>query len=147
MNPLLEGAIHGALLALVLLPIIYYSIRKRGEHAGDRLQLTVLSGKGINLERPREVEFVLFVRTEPSASHLAAQLTPEGYTVRYEPGTIEIRSKPGAQAAPDEGHLVIATKVVVLYGDTLSKVRAQFSALAQKENGYYVGWQAKDLAP
>ena len=147
MNPLLEGAIGGALIGLVLLPVIYFSIRKRGEHAGDHLQLTALSGKGVNLEKPREVDFALFVRTEASANHIASQLAPEGYTVRHEPGKLEVRAKRSAPATIEEGHLVVATKVVVLYGDTLRKVRARFSSLAGKENGVYIGWQAKDLSP
>jgi Regulator of ribonuclease activity B len=146
MNPLLEGAFHGALIALVLVPIIYFSIRKR-DHAVDRIQMTQLSAKGINLEKPREVEFALFVRTEASAAHITEQLIAEGYSARYEAGKIELRAKRGAQATSEEGHVIVATKVVVLYGDTLRLVRTHFSALAEKENGMYIGWQAKDLSP
>jgi hypothetical protein len=56
MNLRLEGAIGGNLLALVLMPIVYISMRGRDEHGGDHLQRSAFSGEGIDLERPREVE-------------------------------------------------------------------------------------------
>jgi hypothetical protein len=146
MNPLLEGAFHGALVALVLMPIIYLSIRKR-DHAVDRIKMTQLSGRGINLEKPREVEFALFVRTGASAKHIAERLTSDGFLTHYEPGKIEVRANRAAETTSDEGFIIIASKVVVLYGDTLRTIRRDFSALAQKENGTYIGWQAKDLSP
>jgi hypothetical protein len=146
MNPLLEGALLGSVIALVLMPVIYWSIRGR-DHPFDRIVLTQLSGKGINLEKQREVEFGLFVRTEPSAKHIAERLTSEGFTVRYESGKVKVRVRRTAPATTQEGFLVFAAKSVNLYGDTLRTVRKQFSAMAEKENGAYLGWQALDLSP
>jgi Regulator of ribonuclease activity B len=146
MNPLLEGALHGGLIALVLMPIIYLSMRKR-DHAVDQVQMAQLSGKGINLEKPREVEFAMFVRTEASAKHLVELLSQEGFESTYQEGTVQVRLKRGAQATSETGVIVLTTKVVVLYGDTLREVRKRFSQLAEKENGMYLGWQAKDLSP
>lgn len=145
MNPLLVGVLGGAAIALIVMPVIYWSIRNR-DHPFDRIVLTQLSGKGINLEKPREVEFGLFVRTEPSAKHLAERLTTEGFAVQFQPGNVEVRAHRRASPTMEEGFLIFATKQVVLYGDTLRSVRKQFSALAEGESGAYIGWQAKDLS-
>ncbi|RVU47066.1 ribonuclease E inhibitor RraB [Rubrivivax rivuli] len=147
MNPLIEGAIGGALIGLALLPIIYLSIRGRGENTEDHAKLTALSGRGINLERARRVQFVLFVRTEASADYLSSRLTTEGYSVQCEPGEIEIYYKRDEPASLEEGRFLVACKVVVLYGNTLGRIRTRLSALAAQENGYYLGWQAQDLSP
>ncbi len=125
------------------MPVIYWSIRGR-DHPSDFIGLTELSGKGIDLEKPREVAFVLFVRTEASAQFLAERLSSEGFSTHSQPGKVEVLSRRGNSSTIEEGFFVVASKSVVLYGDTLRVLRRRLTAFAERENGVYLGWHADD---
>ena len=89
----------------------------------------------------------MLVRTEASAKHIAAQLAREGFITAFHQGGIEIRRRGQSEGERDEGFLVSARKVVVLYGETLKSTRQALTGLASKENGRYIGWQALDQSP
>lgn len=118
----------------------------RRDNVADWLQLKRLSDKGVSVEAPREVEFVVLVRTESSAQHIAQHLATEGFETRFEKGGYQVQKR-GTVAENDEGYLVWARKTVVLYGETLKAMRQKLGGLATKENGKYLGWKALDESP
>jgi hypothetical protein len=119
----------------------------RRDHPADWTQLKQLSDQGINLEAPREVEFVIFVRTEASARHVATLLANDGFTAAFQQGDVAIPTRGRSAPDPDEGFIVSARKVVILYGDTLKLLRQSLGRIASKENGLYIGWRAIDRSP
>jgi hypothetical protein len=114
---------------------------------GDWVQMKRLADKGINLERPREVEFRIFLRTKASAAHVASELANWGFETAHAEGHVEVRRRGTTDVERSEGFLVSAKKVLVLYGDTLRALRRQLATLAEKEGGIYIGWQALDDSP
>jgi hypothetical protein len=145
MEYLTFGMWLGALIGVLFAAWGTYDALKRNS-APDLLQLKRLVGQGLNIERPRLVAFHLFVRTEASARYLAEKLGELGYEVGFESGKISLERRAAANAGPQEGFLVVAKRIVVLYGETLRDARQRLSQLAEKENGIYVGWQALDLS-
>ncbi len=138
--------LYGGILAGVLLA--YFGIRAglRRDSVEDWVQLNRLAAKGVDLEARRQIEFVIFVRTEPSAEHVAKQLIADGFVTRVEKGGYQISSR-NTVADQNDGYLVSATKSLVLYGGAIKELRQWLSALASKENGKFLGWTALDESP
>jgi hypothetical protein len=138
--------LYAGLVGGVLLAIFGIRAGLRRDNTEDWVKLNQLAAKGVNLEARRQVEFVLLVRTEPSAQHVAQQLLSDGFVTRFERGSYQVH-RGGAVASQDEGYLLWATKSVVLYGGTVKEMRQKLSALASRENGKYLGWTALDESP
>ena len=116
-------------------------------HRSDFTAMQSLVAAGVDLEKPRKVQFALFVPTPASAAFLRERLLQEGYEVTAESADVELQAPKGRSTEKRSGHLVRASKVVVLYGGTLRTARQAFSSLAAKENGLYLGWEVLDRSP
>jgi hypothetical protein len=106
--------------------------RRSGPSDFKRLQR--LSAVGIDLSSPRDVEFQLFFRTEPSAKHAAAVLGAD-YGTLVEKGVSE-----HLPSQVEQGYLLHARVRMVLNITELSKRQQRLAQLAEGENGLYLGW-------
>ncbi|MGE4049446.1 MAG: ribonuclease E inhibitor RraB [Piscinibacter sp.] len=117
------------------------------DHKTDFVAMQELVAAGIDLEVPREVQFALFVPTEASAQHITDRLQKDGFGIHTEAADLELPSSKGSRSQRSTGYLLRAKRTVVIYGDTLRTVRKNFSELATKENGVYLGWELLDRSP
>ncbi len=91
--------LYAGLVGGVLLAIFGIRAGLRRDNTEDWVKLNQLAAKGVNLEARRQVEFVLLVRTEPSAQHVAQQLLSDGFVTRFERGGCQVH-RGGAVANP-----------------------------------------------
>lgn len=98
----------------------------------DAMLLVQLAEHGSDLAKPHRPEFAFEVPSEQAAREVASILAAQGYGVE----TFE----------PDEdnpAYLVIASRLMGLDLEVLSRLSREFEALAEKYRGSYDGWGAE----
>lgn len=127
----------GALLALPLIFLGYMSARRSAR--SDFVALQRLNALGVDLTQPRDIHFLFFLRTRPSAEHIAHVLGEE-YTCEVEEGTIKGQVPGENEPREETGYLLHARARMVPDGSELTRLRLRFAKVALENNGYYIGW-------
>lgn len=125
------------LLGLVGLGLVIDGRRRaaRAAQHPDQATLDALVRAGSDLRLPHELEYYLYLPTEPAGNQVAATLRSEGFTV---------------QVSPDEGGrewLCLAAHRMRPDLAALERLRVQLSSLATAAGGEYDGWGATVVLP
>ena len=134
-------------MALIIIAIsaavMIYLFRRlvRGMNQQDWILLRQARARGLNLEEPQSVDFVLFLASEEAANVVSDELRKDGFATSMKQAQIQYarnRSKPGEA---QEGYLVTAKRTLALYPAELAKLRTRFNEIASAQKGIYCGWQ------
>ena len=106
-----------------------------GELSQDKEVLDELRSVGSDLTKPHQIEFYLYLPSEPDAEAAGAELRSMGYPVTVRVG-------------PDSIHwLCLASRTMLPTTQGLADARVVFKDLALKYKGAYDGWQAEIVRP
>jgi hypothetical protein len=95
----------------------------------DQKVLDQLREAGSDLNKPHQMEFILYFPTEESARSVANRIRAEGFSV-------EVKRAP--QGSP---WLCVAMKRMVPKRAEIAAIGKRFKAIAQEFNGEYDGWE------
>ena len=129
--------------------VMIYLFRRlmRGMNQQDFILLRQVRARGINLNEPQSVDFVLFLASEEAANVVSNALRNEGFATSMKEAQIQYarnRAKPGNA---QEGYLVTARRTLALYPAELAKMRGRLNEIALAQKGIYCGWQLTAGAP
>jgi hypothetical protein len=101
--------------------------------AADAEVLDQLRALGVNLSKPRDARFYLYLRTREDAQSAAAAVRRQGFAVEV---------TPAAGEPPEHPWLVLASRDMIVSAESIAEARLLFDRLAQEHAGDYDGWEA-----
>ncbi|MFN7805782.1 MAG: ribonuclease E inhibitor RraB [Planctomycetaceae bacterium] len=108
------------------------------DHAGDEELLGVLERLGVDLHKPREINFLFVMSSSEGAAQVSQSLTKTGFDS-------EVSELPVSWLARLLGRkrwTVSATRQMPLDRNVIRALTTQFSGLAAAAGGVYDGWEA-----
>ena len=127
MTPWLALVVALAVLGVLALVLIR---RSRSISDGDARVLEQLRRAGSKLGKPHDIEFFFYFPTEASAQRIVAKLASMAFGA-------EVR--PAAEGSSQPWHVLAVRRMVPELAE-IQRLRADFTALAQDENGEFDGW-------
>ncbi|HEV8686523.1 MAG TPA: ribonuclease E inhibitor RraB [Gaiellaceae bacterium] len=99
----------------------------------DGLVLDQLQAMGVNLSKPRDARFYLYLRTREDAQAAAAAVRAQGFAVEV---------TPAAGEATEHPWLMLASRDMIVSADSIAEARRLFDGLAEQHSADYDGWEA-----
>ncbi|OGP72776.1 MAG: hypothetical protein A2V86_08715 [Deltaproteobacteria bacterium RBG_16_49_23] len=94
--------------------------------------LQQLRESGLDVKRPHEFEFYLYLPTELAAKQAAVKLNEREFTTQVQP------------AAKGDDWLCLATITIVPEDSSLSEIGDLFEQVAKELDGEFDGWEASE---
>jgi hypothetical protein len=102
--------------------------QNQGGAREDQAAIAALQEQGVDLSRPRLLEFAFYFPSLEGAQRAWNRLAGQGFKGKLEP------------AGRGKDYFLFARKPVLVDAPTLQEMRAAFQSLARENGGRYEGW-------
>lgn len=128
-----------ALAAVIMVYLVRRSMRGMGQQ--DWILLRQARSRGLDLNQPQSVNFIVFAATEETAADLAGRMRSDGFETSIKQAQIQYARSKAKTSTPQDGWLVTGNRTVQLAPQMLIETRKQLTAMSAERKALYLGWQ------